>query len=297
MRRHFETTSMREETMDYATLRSGRAGARWCAAAALALGAILAVGESGFAQQASQEAFSSAEAAGLALYSAVERQDEQAIIAILGVDKDLVSVGDEALDKLEREQFAHKYREMHRVARRRNGLAVLYIGAENWPFPIPLVSQNDAWHFDADAGQKEVLARRIGANELAAIETCRALVAAQKRSDVNPKSDSFSASVAALLASFQGGSAPEPFHGYYFRILKSSAVSGAALHSSHSSKDAGGAHAFIAYPAVYRSSGVVTFIIGGDDVVYEKDLGPETADVARAITTYSRDSTWYVAPQ
>jgi hypothetical protein len=297
MMRHFETTRMREETMHDAALPTGRAGVRWGAAAALALGAILAVGESSFAQQASQQTFSSGEAAGRALYSAVEQQNEPAIIAILGADKDLVSAGDEALDNLEREQFAQKYREMHRVVRRRDGHAVLYIGAENWPFPIPLVSQNGAWHFDADAGQKEVLARRIGANELAAIETCRALVAAQKHGDVNPKSDSFSASVAALLASFQGGSTPEPFHGYYFRILKSSAVSGATPHSSHSNKDAGGAHAFIAYPAVYRSSGVVTFIIGGDDVVYEKDLGPETADVARAITTYSRDSTWYVAPQ
>jgi hypothetical protein len=297
MRRHFETTRMRAETMHDATLATGRAAACWNAAAALALGAILVTGESSFAQQASQETFSSAEAAGRALYSAVERQNEQAIIAILGADKDLVSVGDEALDKLEREQFAQKYQELHRVVRRRDGHAILYIGAENWPFPIPLVSQDGAWHFDADAGQKEVLARRIGANEVAAIETCRALVAAQKRGDINPNSDSFSASVAALLASFQGGSAPDPFHGYYFRTLKRGAASGASPHTAHSNKDVPGAPAFIAYPAVYRSSGVVTFIIGGDDVVYEKDLGPETADLARAITTYSPDSTWYVAAQ
>src|SRR6202030_3870426 len=122
--------------------------------AAVAMGIVALLAQPGLARQAPHETFSSPEAATHALYLAVQKQDERTLTAILGAEKDLVSGGDEALDKLERERFAQKYREMHRLVAEPDGHTVLYIGAENWPFPIPLVAQNGAWRFDADAGRK-----------------------------------------------------------------------------------------------------------------------------------------------
>ena len=252
-------------------------------AAALATGMIALLAQPGFTMSSPPETFSSAEAASRALYLAIRKQDEQAVIAILGADKDLVSAGDEALDKLERERFAQKYREMHRLVSEPDGHTVLYIGAENWPFPIPLVAQNGAWRFDADEGRKEVLSRRIGQNEITAIETCHALVAAERQDNAKPQADEADTSVAALLARMQSGKPSHPFHGYYFRILASPATN---------EPGPGSGVAFIAYPAAYRSSGVMTFVVGEDDVVHEKDLGPNTAKLARAMTGYSPDPTW-----
>src|SRR5229473_5277962 len=158
-------------------------------AAAVAMGMIALLAQPGLARQASHETFSSAEAASHALYLAVQKQDEQTLTAILGSEKDLVSVGDEALDKLERERFAQKYREMHRLVSEPDGHTVLYIGAENWPFPIPLVSENGAWHFDSKTGMQEVLFRRIGENEATAIEVCHALVMAKKQQEATSTED------------------------------------------------------------------------------------------------------------
>ena len=273
----------------------GRFGSRW-RAAALATVFIVAVAEPSVGEPAQQEAFPSAEAASQSLYQAVQQQDDQAVIAILGADKELVSVGDDVLEKLEREQFVQKYEEMHRLVRERDGHEVLYIGAENWPFPVPLASQNGTWRFDVDAGRNEVLARRIGDNELTAIEACHALVALERRGRAKPGTDDFTAAVATLLASIESGNTSEPFHGYYFRILESRARSGAApTGSSRSNHRASRAAAIIAYPAEYRSTGVMTFIVRGDDVVYEKNLGPNTSALAKAMTSYRPDGTWYAS--
>jgi Protein of unknown function (DUF2950) len=258
--------------------------------AAVAMGVIALLAQPGLARQAPHETFSSAEAATHALYSAVQKQDEQTITAILGAEKNLVSAGDEALDRLERERFAQKYREMHRLVPEPDGHTVLYIGAENWPFPIPLVAQNGAWRFDADAGRKEVLWRRIGENELTAIEACHALIATERRDNAKSPGGDAQIPVAALLASAQKGKSSQLFHGYYFRILASGTTNSPAVDR----KPAGGP-AFVAYPAAYRSSGVMTFIVDQDDVVYEKDLGPDTAKLARAMTDYSPDPTWSVS--
>jgi hypothetical protein len=260
------------------------------------MGIIALTADPGLAKSVSKEIFSSPETASRALYLAVQQQDEQAIIALLGADKDLVSIGDEALDKLERERFTQKYREMHRLVPEPDGHVLLYIGAENWPFPIPLVSQDGAWRFDADAGRNEVLSRRIGQNEMTAIETCHALVAVERRGPAKPRSGDASTSTASLLASLQSDKPSGPFHGYYFRILASRTTSGPS-HADGSPADgrANGAAAFIAYPAEYRSSGVMTFIVGKDDVVYEKDLGANTARLARATTNNRPDPTWSVS--
>jgi hypothetical protein len=209
-----------------------------------------------------------------ALFSAVQRHDEQALTQILGAGTELVSSDDDAQDALDRERFVQKYQEMHRVVRDPGGVAVLYVGAENWPFPIPLEARNGVWQFDADGGAKEIRFRRIGENEVTAIGICHALVAPETRAaSSNGDADRL---VQRVLPDVQDADRPLPFHGYYFRIMSKS----------------GGGFAVIAYPAVYRSSGVMTFMINQDDVVYEKDLGPKTARLAGVMTTHDADSTW-----
>jgi hypothetical protein len=177
-----------------------------------------------------------------ALFSAVQRHDEQVLTQILGAGTELVSSDDDAQDALDRERFVQKYQEMHRLVQDPGGVAVLYVGAENWPFPIPLASRNGVWRFDADGGAKEIRFRRIGENEATAIGICHALVAPEAHPGADSEADSL---VQTVLPHVQDADRPLPFHGYYFRIL---------------SKSVGGL-AVIAYPAVYRSSGVMTFIV------------------------------------
>jgi hypothetical protein len=263
------------------------------------------------AEQSSLKTFSSAEEASRALFSAIQDHNEQAVIEILGAGKDLVASDDEVQDKLDRERFIQKYQEMHRWVREPDGTTVLYIGAENWPFPIPLLSNNGAWSFDSKAGMMEVLFRRIGENEVTAIQACHALVLAEKQDKTKPQGDGSVGSgsfddagslIGALPANAGNGDPatqhhdPVPFHGYYFRILANQgkkAPAGAKSYSSNG-KMAGG-FAVVAYPAEYRSSGVMTFLVNQDDVVYEKDLGRSTAKLAKAITKYDPDSTWRAA--
>jgi hypothetical protein len=220
-----------------------------------------------------QTTFPSPDEAGRALVAAVEMHDERAVTRLLGTGADLVTSGDEVEDALERERFVQKYREMHRLVQEPGGITALYIGAENWPFPIPLVSRGGRWQFDPDGGANEIRFRQIGENEVTAIGICHALVAAETQPGVDEDADGL---VKSVLPNVQHVNTVVPFHGYNFRIL---------------SKSDGG-FAAIAYPARYRSSGVETFIVSQDDVVYEKDLGRHTAALARAVTTYQSGSTW-----
>src|SRR5579859_7132378 len=137
------------------------------------------------AQETGSKTFSSAAEASRALFLAVRNKDEQAVGAILGAGKEITSSNDEVEDQLERDRFSQKYQEMHRLVEEPDGKTVLYIGAENWPFPIPLVLKNGSWFFDADAGAQEILFRRIGENETTAIEVCRAFAAAKKQQSVS----------------------------------------------------------------------------------------------------------------
>jgi hypothetical protein len=215
----------------------------------------------------------SPEDASRTLLTAVQKHDDRAVTQILGAGGELVTSGDTLQDTLERDRFVRKYEQMHRFVQEPGGVTALYIGAENWPFPIPLVSHGGVWRFDSDGGLKEVRFRRIGENEITAIGICHALVAAQTHAGADTEADRM---VKTVLPSVDHANGPVPFHGYYFRIL---------------SKTSGG-FAAIAYPVVYRSSGVETFIINQDDVVYEKDLGRNTVAVARAITAYQSGPTW-----
>ena len=247
-------------------------------AATSAAAALLAMSaaSSCFAQQSSQQSFSSAEAASSALVAAVQNHDETAVMSILGAGQELTHE-DDIEDRLLHERFVGKYQRMHRLVREPDGTTVLYIGAENWPFPVPLVSANGAWHFDAQAGLIEVLLRRIGENEAMAIEVCRALAAAN--------GVEASGALGTLLANAQSGAKPAPHYGYYFRMLTLPEQNGA-------DGAKGKVAAVVAYPAEYRSSGVMTFLVGPGDAVREKDLGPNTAEVGGAMTTYNPDPSW-----
>jgi hypothetical protein len=187
---------------------------------------------------------------------------------------------------------------MHRVSRDAAGSVTLYIGAENWPFPIPMVQKSGAWHFDAEAGKKEVLLRRIGENELAAITLCHEFAANEKNYRKDPSaSDQSGISPTSLVAKAAEGSHggdPILLHGYYFRILSLRPSDGSGRQTVGKIP---GKFALIAYPAEYRSSGVMTFIVTEKDVVYQKDLGPDTSAVAGSLSVFHKDATWVVADE
>jgi Protein of unknown function (DUF2950) len=237
--------------------------------------ALLVVGYTGCALAAPsrQETFKSPEEASAALFTAVRDQDASVVARILGAGSELLSSGDAAEDKADQESFVRKYQEMHRFVREPHGERLLYIGAENWPFPVPLTERNGAWQFDADAGREEIRFRRIGEDEVTAIALCHTLRAAAS-SGVADASDSLTAEVLAATADDD----QVAFHGYQFRILRTPRGSG-----------------FVAYPAAYRVSGVMTFVIGPDDSVRQKDLGANTPRVASAITAAGVDATWVAA--
>lgn len=220
-----------------------------------------------------QTAFRSPDDASRALVAAVQHRDVRTVKKILGASSELIRSNDKAEDALESERFVQKYQEMHRWVRGSDGSKTLYIGAENWPFPVPLVSREGAWRFDSKAGSAEIRFRRIGENEVTVIGMCDTLIMAKTHPGTDGEADRL---VNVLLPQLDGESKTIPFHGYYFRML--------------SSPDGG--FAAIAYPARYRSSGVMTFTVAQDGSVLEKDLGPSTTKLASAMTTYHVDATW-----
>jgi hypothetical protein len=251
---------------------------------------------SSLAQDSQPKTFSSPGEASGALFQAVQNGDELSLEAILGAGKEVTSSSDEVQDKLEREKFCQKYREMRRLVREADATTVLYIGAENWPFPIPLVSKNGAWYFDSKTGIQEIKFRRVGENEATAIEICSAFAMAKKQGETKDVYDDdfirqYVVGLVSASTTNAGRNESSPFHGYYFRIVKTDSVSGTSSYVSDGKKRGG--VALVAYPANYRSSGVKTFIVTQDGVVYEKDLGPNTTTVAPNIR--ARSSTWRAA--
>ncbi|MFZ0198668.1 MAG: DUF2950 domain-containing protein [Candidatus Sulfotelmatobacter sp.] len=267
--------------------------------------------------QTGQDVFPSAAKATEQLVTAMQKDDVASLLRVLGPDaKDIISSGDETEDRTNRREFVEKYEQMHRLVMEPDGTTTLYIGAENWPTPIPLVHKDNSWYFDTAAGKQEVLYRRVGKNELAAIEVCQQLVDAEKEYYGQPH-DGESPHYAQKLISDPGkhdglywetsaGETPspigplvasasqdasresadqklQPFQGYYFKILRT--------RGSKSGKLTQG-FAFVAYPAEYRSSGVMTFMVDQDGIVYEKDLGPRTSETAKTITRYHVDASW-----
>jgi hypothetical protein len=275
------------------------------------------------AQQKGQKTFSSPEEASNAVVAAVQNNDEKAMLEILGPDAtQVVSSGDPIEDAESHANFVHKYEEMHRFLKEPDGSVTLYIGAENWPTPIPLAMKRNLWFFDTEAGKREILFRRIGRNEYSAIRICQELVAAQKEyyamqqneyakqiysdegqhnglywkvSEGEPQSP-----IGPLLASAAAegyvtgkGAPPTPYRGYFFRFLMrqgKDASDGAKNYIVDGKMSEG--FAFVAHPAEYRSSCVMTFIVNQDGAVYQKDLGKKTEALGKAMQEYNPDSSW-----
>ncbi len=275
------------------------------------------------AQQPGQKTFSSPEDASNALVTATQNNDEKAMLEILGPDgKQIVSSGDDAEDAENRATFVQRYQEMHRLVKEPDGTTALYIGAHNWPTPIPLVNKGNSWYFDTEAGKNEILYRRIGRNEISTIQVCQELVVAQKEyyaaqhneyaleifsdegqhnglywkaADGEPQSP-IGPLVASAFAMGNGkaqGGAPTPYRGYYYLILTRQGKNGPGGTKNYivNGKLTEG-FAFVAYPAEYGSSGVMTFIVNQDGVVYEKDLGKKTDALAKAMKEYNPNSSW-----
>jgi hypothetical protein len=282
------------------------------------------------AAEVKQKHFASAEDGVEALMAALKANDVKAMLAILGADaRPLIVTGDAVADRQERERVVREYEEAHSLAMSGETKAILQVGKDDWPMPIPLAKDDAGWHFDTQAGKEEILNRRIGRNELAAIEVCRAYVDAQREYYLrNPGGDALhqyaqkflstkgkrdglywatkdneeQSPLGPLIARAQGRGYVKakdtrgkrlPYYGYYYRILRAQGpdAPGGAYDYVVRGKMIGG-FALVAYPASWGNSGVMTFMVNHDGVVYQKDLGPDTAAAARAITRFDPDGTW-----
>jgi hypothetical protein len=278
------------------------------------------------APQESQRTFATSQEAAQALVEAAGNNDTTALLKLLGPDgKDIVESGDPAADKTAREKFAQRANTKMQLEPEPGNpdRATLVVGDNDWPFPVPLVRKNGQWHFDSRSGRMEILARRIGRNELTAIDVCRGYVEAQmeyaardrdadgileyaqkiisspgkkdglywKGEPDNLVPKSFADAAASMLLA--QGKKPVPYHGYYFHILKAQGpdAQGGTLDYVVKGKMIGG-FALVAWPAKYGVSGVKTFLVNHQGIVYEKDLGLTTATLARQMTRFNTDKSW-----
>jgi len=271
-----------------------------------------------------QQSFKTTEEAADALIGAARAGDRKGLLTVLGRDgADIVSSGDAVADASARNRVVEAYDAKHQVVAEDTDKAVLVIGREDWPFPIPLVRKDGTWRFDTAAGRAEILYRRIGRNELNAIETALAYVDAQQEyaeqgvagngvyaqrmvsrpgtkdglywpaqsgADESPLGE-LAASAAA--EGYRAGQQRAPYHGYYYKVLTQQGPNapGGAMDYVVRGRMIGG-FALVAYPAEYRNSGVMTFLVNHQGNVYEKDLGPNTARVAAGMTAFNPDNSW-----
>jgi hypothetical protein len=277
------------------------------------------------AAEAKQRLFTSPDEAMTALVGAIKTNDRKSLLGILGPgSQSLVYSGDAVADRNAADRFVGEYERAHRI-QAGGGKLVLYVGADDFPFPIPLVPDGPEWRFDTQAGKEEIINRRIGRNELETIQVCLAYVDAQRDYYSEDRNADGLREYASRFASrpgkrdglywptkpgeplsplgllvvhareegYAGHQKGRPYHGYFYRILTAQgpAASGGAYDYVAHGHMIGG-FALVAYPAQYGVSGVMTFIVNHDGVVYEKDLGPATAAIARAMKLYNPDSTW-----
>lgn len=307
---------------------------RWTAmrSGGAALAVLLAIGTLGPAASAQRSAgagpasFASPEQAADALIDAVEKGSKGDLLKVLGPGAtNIVSSGDPVADAQAREKFAAAARESAKIETQGDDRAILSVGKDDWPLPIPIVKRGNGWTFDAKAGEQEILNRRIGTNELDAIEVARAYVDAQTDYATKDRNnDGFieyaqkfvsspgkhdglywpsepgeeQSPIGALMASaraegYKSKDKPAPYHGYYYRILKAqgeNAPGGTLNYVVHGHMMGG--FGLIAFPAQYGVSGIMTFIVNHDGVVYQRDLGPNTAAIAEKITRFDPDKSW-----
>jgi hypothetical protein len=296
-----------------------------------ACGLIVAISAFAFAhaEGAEPRRFASPEEAVRTLVAALKVNNTEALSAIFGPgSEDLVSSGDPVADEGRRKQFVYFYELKHRLEKTAEDEVFLHIGHDDWPFPIPVVKTDAGWQFDATEGREEIIARRIGRNELSTIQVCLAYVDAQReyaqkdrnedglleyaqqfRSDPGKKNGLYwpetegkgRSPLGPLMVAAEregyavpvSGSEPAPFYGYYYRILKAQGkhAAGGAYEYLVKGKMIGG-FALVAYPAEYGASGIMTFMVNHDGVVYQKNLGEHTEKVSQDITAFDPDTTW-----
>jgi hypothetical protein len=274
----------------------------------------------------SPKTFDSADAAAQALIDATEKDDVAALAAIFGPGgKPVLTSGDAQQDQKERAEFARLARDKHQLEPDPLNAAVkiLAIGAEDWPFPIPIVRNKDKWSFDASQGAVEMRARRVGANELDTIEICAGYVQAQMEYAAQVRDKHGMLEYAQRIAGAQGqldslywgasaaplvpkafadaavetgnGAAgrPKPYHGYYFRVLQAQGPNAEGGRHNYMVKDSMiGGFGLVAWPAHYGVSGVHTFIVNQNGAIYEKDLGNPAASLSTTVTSYDPDKSW-----
>jgi hypothetical protein len=279
------------------------------------------------AQEVKQRAFGLPEEAMKTLVETVKTGDTKGIMAILGPEgEDIISSGDEVTDKNAREQFVKAYQERVDFVREKEDRVSVILGNDYWPFPIPIVKKGEGWVFDTVTGREEVLNRRVGRNELNAIQVCLAYVEAQREyastdrerdgiiqyaqkvlSDPGRRNGLYweagegevpspfgpLAAEAASEGYKRKGDKPIPYYGYYFKILKGQGPNapGGAYNYVINGHMVGG-FALVAWPAEYGVSGVMTFFVNQNGIVYEKDLGPRTHETVKGMTRYNPDATW-----
>ena len=302
---------------------NGRRLRGWCVALACA-SQMIAIPA---AQQ--HRTFPSPEDAVKALIETAKKGDVNALLAIFGPDgKDLFASSDPATARMNRKVFTAAAAERWRLTDDHANQKTLVIGNEDWPFPVPLVKEGSGWRFDTAAGKEEVIARRIGHNELAAIDTVRAYVSAQRRYAAQGHDGNNPGTYAAKFQSDPGKenglywptargqkrsplgdlvaqaaeegrpvggdrAQPSPYRGYYFRILTAQGAAATGGAKSYVVKgQMSGGFALVAWPAQYDVTGVMTFIVGPDGVVKQKDLGADTDKTAKAITAFDPDESW-----
>lgn len=289
--------------------------------------ALVAISLSGIVDAAhAQQRFKSPDEAVTALVAAVRANNVRDMIMVLGAEgRDIVVSGDDVADQTARAAFLIAYDLKHLVLKTGDNRADLVIGKNDWQLPIPLVQKGGVWQFDAVSGRREVLFRRIGRNELSAIQTALAYVDAQNDyASMNPqglKVDSYAqriisspgkkdglywstaanerqsplgeAFAAATIQGYRPGSEAAPYHGYYYKVLtaQGSNAPGGAMNYLAKGNLIGG-FGLVAYPAEYGNSGVMTFIVNHTGVVFQKDLGPNTARTASRMTAFDPDPSW-----
>ncbi|HUL37090.1 MAG TPA: DUF2950 domain-containing protein [Thermodesulfobacteriota bacterium] len=285
--------------------------------------------ESAFAADAKQKSFKSPEEAVNALVGAVKGNDTKELLMIFGpAGKELIFSGDEVADKAWRDRFVKAYEEMNKLVSENDKKIILHVGNGDWPYPIPVVKKGENWFFDTKAGKEEILNRRIGRNELDAIHVCLAYVDAQREYLMEDRDENKLLEYAQRLNSREGeknglyweakeGEEPSPlgpliakaaaegytgkrpvgrrnpYHGYYYRILKAQGKNarGGEYDYVVNGKMIGG-FALVAYPAEYGSSGIMTFIVNQEGVVYQSNLGKDTEKIATAMKKFDPDETW-----
>jgi hypothetical protein len=277
-----------------------------------------------------QQAFNTPDDAATALAAAAKANDMKALVTVLGPDgEDIVSSGDEVADAATRQKFVAAYDAKHRIAMEGDDKATVVIGQDDFPLPIPLLRKDGMWRFDTAAGRDEILFRRIGKNELDAIQTCLAYVDAQneyaEKDRIGAGSNSYAQRIIsqpgkqdglywpsskgeeesplgefiaqATRQGYRAGAGRTPYRGYYFKILTKQGPSaeGGKIDYVFQGRMIGG-FALVAYPAEYRNSGVMTFIVNHAGIVFQKDLGPGTAKLAERMTSFNPDKTWQKTP-